>query len=180
MRSLRSSLSVVVTLTVCCVAAWAPLPTLHAQSRDVRLLEAVKRRDQRAFTTLLKARADVNGALPDGSTALAWAVHLGQRPMAEALLDSGANANTADEYGETPVTLAAANGDADLVKRLLAAGGDARAARWNGETALMIAAGAGSLDAVRQLAQAGADVNIAEPRGGQTARVGFGRAHPRC
>src|SRR4249919_3167124 len=156
-------------ITVGCVAAWMPLPSLLAQLRDVRLLEAVKRRDQRAFTALLKARADVNGALPDGSTALAWAVHLGQRPMADALLDSGANANTADEYGETPVTLAAANGDADLVKRLLAAGGDGRAARWNGETALMIAAGAGSLDAVRQLAQAGADVNIAEPRGGQTA-----------
>jgi ankyrin repeat protein len=156
-------------ISVGCLTTWMPLPSLLAQSRDVRLLEAVKRRDQRAFTALLKARADVNGALPDGSTALAWAVHLGQRPMAEALLDSGANANTADEYGETPVTLAAANGDADLVKRLLAAGGDARAARWNGETALMIAAGAGSLDAVRQLAQAGADVNIAEPRGGQTA-----------
>jgi len=154
---------------ICCLAAWAPLPRLHAQSRDVRLLDAVKRRDQKAFTALLQARADVNGAQPDGSTALAWAVHLGQRPMAEALLDSGANANTADEYGETPVTLAAANGDAPLVKRLLSAGGDARAARWNGETALMIAAGAGSLDAVRQLASAGADVNVTEPRGGQTA-----------
>src|SRR5215510_12216500 len=118
MRSLRSSLTVVVTLTGCCVAAWAPVPVLLAQSRDVRLLEAVKRRDQRAFTALLKARADVNGALPDGSTALAWAIHLGQRPMAEALLDSGANVNTADEYGETPVTLAAANGDAELIRRL--------------------------------------------------------------
>jgi ankyrin repeat protein len=128
MRSLRPSLSVVLTVAVCCVTAWLPLPSLLAQSRDVRLLEAVKRRDQRAFTALLKARADVNGALPDGSTALAWAVHLGQRPMAEALLDSGANANTADEYGETPVTLAAASGDADLVKRLLAAG-DAPAPR---------------------------------------------------
>ena len=164
-------------ISVGCLTTWMPLPSLLAQSRDVRLLEAVKRRDQRAFTALLKARADVNGALPDGSTALAWAVHLGQRPMAEALLDSGANANTADEYGETPVTLAAANGDADLVKRLLAAGGDARAARWNGETALMIAAGAGSLDAVRQLAQAGADVNIAEPRGGQTALMWAAAEH---
>ena len=52
---------------------------------------------------------------PDGATALAWAVHLGERRMAEALLDAGANVNTADEYGETPVTLAAANGDAALV-----------------------------------------------------------------
>jgi len=154
---------------VCCVWTWAPLPPLHAQQRDVRLLEAVKRRDEKAFAALLRARADVNAAQPDGSTALAWAVHLGERRMAEALLDSGAKVNTADEYGETPVTLAAANGDAGLVERLVAAGGNARDARWNGETAVMIAAGAGSLDAVRQLVQHGADVNLAEPRGGQTA-----------
>jgi uncharacterized protein len=154
---------------VCCCSTLMPLLTLEAQPRDLRLVEAVKRRDQKAFAALLRARADVNAAQPDGSTALSWAVHLGQRSMADALLDAGANANTADEYGETPVTLAAANGEPDLVQRLLAAGGDARAARWNGETALMIAAGTGSLDAVRQLKLHGADVNASEPRGGQTA-----------
>jgi ankyrin repeat protein len=154
---------------VCCLWTWAPLPSLLAQAHDLRLLEAVKRRDDKAFEALLRARADVNAAQPDGATPLAWAIHLGERHMAEALLDAGARANTADEYGETPVTLAAANGDAALIERLLAAGGDARAARWNGETAVMIAAGAGSLDGVRQLARHGADVNVAEPRGGQTA-----------
>src|SRR5262245_45895846 len=87
----------VFAITVGCVTAWAPLGLLHAQSRDVRLLEAVKRRDQKAFAALLQARADVNGAQPDGSTALSWAIHLGQRPMADALLAAGANANTADE-----------------------------------------------------------------------------------
>jgi ankyrin repeat protein len=157
--------AVLLSFGACCL--WT-LPLL-SQQRDVRLLEAVKRRDQKAFTALLKARADVNAAQPDGATALAWAVHLGQRSMAMALLDSGANVNTADEYGETPVTLAAANGDEELVRRLIAAGGNARAARWNGETTLMIAAGAGSLDTVRELVRHGADVNATEPRGGQTA-----------
>lgn len=149
-----------------CLSTLLPL---HAQQRDVRLLEAVKRRDDKAFAALLRAQADVNATQPDGATALAWAVHLGERRMAEVLLASGATADTADEYGETPVTLAAANGDAGLVQRLLAAGGNASAARWNGETTVMIAAGAGSLDAVRQLVLHGADVNTAEPRGGQTA-----------
>src|SRR3954467_10444894 len=129
---------------VSCLCAWAPLPALHAQQRDLRLLEAVKRRDQKAFSALLRAAADVNAAQPDGATALAWAVHLGERGMADALLDAGASANSADEYGETPVTLAAANGDAALVGRLLAAGGNPRAARWNGETAIMIAGGGGT------------------------------------
>ena len=68
-------------------------------------------------SSLLRAKADVNAAQPDGASALAWAVYLGERTMAEALLDAGAAVNTADEYGETPVTLAAANGDAALVRR---------------------------------------------------------------
>src|SRR5258706_16318993 len=169
-RSLRSSLPLLVVLSgVCCLWASALLQPLSAQQRDVRLLDAVKRRDDKAFAALMRAKADVNAKQPDGATALAWAVHLGERRMAEALLDAGATADTSDEYGETPVTLAAANGDAALLEKLVAAGGNARATRWNGETAVMIAAGAGSLDAVRQLALHGADVNAAEPRGGQTA-----------
>jgi len=154
---------------ICCLWAWAPLPAVHAQSRDLRILDAVKRRDERALTALLKAKADVNAAQADGATALAWAVHLGERGMAEALLAAGARVDTADEYGETPVTLAAANGDAALLRRLLAAGGSATAARWNGEAPVMIAAGAGSLEAIKELVPRGADVNVAEPRGGQTA-----------
>lgn len=146
----------------------------HASSRgvsasDVRVIEAVKRRDQRALTALVRAKADVNATQPDGATALAWAIHLGERSMAELLLSAGAKVNTVDEYGETPLTLAAANGDGALVQRLLAAGANPRHARWNGETAVMIAAGAGNIEAVRQLVLHGADVNVAEPRRGQTA-----------
>jgi len=151
------------------LVAWMPITRLGAEGPDARLIDAVKRRDDKAFASLIRAKADLNATAPDGATALAWAVHLGERRMAEALLDAGAAANTTDEYGESPVTLAAANGDAALVARLLKAGGDARAARWNGETALMIAAGAGSLESVGALARAGADVNAAEPKGRQTA-----------
>lgn len=142
---------------------------LAGEERDLRLIDAVKRRDLNGFTSLLRAKIDVNAAQPDGATALAWAVHLGERGMAEALLGAGARVNASDEYGESPLTLAAANGDADLVRRLLEAGAKATSTRWNGETALMIAAGAGSVDAVRQLVLRGADVNVAEPRRAQTA-----------
>ena len=103
------------------------------------------------------------------STALAWAVHLGEREMAYALLRAGANPNTRDGYGETPLTLACANGDGMLVQRLLEADAAPAVTRWNGETPLMLAAGAGSLDAVKALVQHGADVNVAEPTRGQTA-----------
>jgi uncharacterized protein len=140
-----------------------------AASKDFRLLEAVKRRDHKAFSALIRAKADINAAQPDGATALAWAIHLGERSMAETLLGAGAEVNVVDEYGETPLTLAAANGDGALVQRLLKAGANPRAARWNGETAVMIAAGAGNLETVRHLVLNGADVNVAEPRRGQTA-----------
>ena len=77
-------------------------------SSDLRVLDAVKRRDQKALTAAIGARADVNAAQPDGATALAWAAHLGADDAAGLLLAAGANVNAADEYGETPLTLACA------------------------------------------------------------------------
>src|ERR1700730_7284416 len=123
-----------------------------AQQKDLRLLDAVKRRDQKAFTALIHGKADVNAAQPDGSTAMALVLLPAECVMAHAPVAAGANVNAVDEYGETPLTLAAANGDAALVQRLLEAGANARATRWNGESAVMIAAGAGSVDTVRELA----------------------------
>src|SRR5271156_2508918 len=79
---------------------------------DLRLLDAVKRRDPKAVTALLQMKVDVNATQPDGATALAWAAYLNETELAEKLLAAGAKPNTADEYGETPLTLACANGDA--------------------------------------------------------------------
>ena len=136
---------------------------------DLRLLDAVKQRDRKTFTALLRAKADVNAAQPDGATALAWAAYLDDRESALALLGAGAKVNTADEYGETPLTLACSTGDDVLVASLLKAGADAKAARWNGETALMIAANSGNVAIVKALIAAGADVNASVPAKGQNA-----------
>lgn len=145
------------------LALWAFAAT------DLRLVEAVKRRDHKAVAALLAAKVNVNAAQPDGATALSWAAYLDDAPTAFQLLAAGANPNTSDEYGETPLTLACANGNAALVGKLLAAGADANAARWDDETALMIAARVGSVAAVNLLVEHGADVNRAESRRGQTA-----------
>src|SRR5579859_3780895 len=103
-------------------AAATLLFTLSAfASTDLRLLDAVKRRDHKAVTSLLQARVNVNAAQPDGATALAWAAYLDDADTAGKLLAAGAKPNTSDEYGETPLTLACANGDAALVGKLLAA-----------------------------------------------------------
>jgi uncharacterized protein len=162
----RSQSSLLLAASVCLgLAAVSPS---WANGRDLRVLESVKERDQKTFETLLRSKADINAADPGGSTALAWAVHLGQRDMALALLNAGAEVATADSYGETPLLLACSNGDGVIVQRLLAAGAKADGTRWNGETAIMLAAGSGSLDAVKALAARGADVNAAEPKRGQT------------
>ena len=104
---------------------------------DLRVLDAVKRRDGLSVEQLLKQKADVNAVGADSP--LAWAVYLGERDLALKLLAAGAKVNTASEYGESPLTLAAANGDGVLVAALLKAGADAKGSRWNAETALMLA-----------------------------------------
>src|SRR5450432_2057179 len=102
-----------------CGAAVVLLATTCIAAGDLRVLDALKRRDHKAVQSLLAQHADVNGAQPDGATALAWAVYLDDRESADLLLAAGANVKTADEYGETPLTLAAANGNAALVDKLL-------------------------------------------------------------
>ena len=126
-------------------------------------------RDQKAFDALLRAKADVNAAQPDGATALAWAVHLGEREMAEALLDAGANVATADDYGETPVTLAARE------RRRGAGAAAAGRGRQRPRDAMERRDGrddcgrSGEPRRRQAAGRHGADVNAAEPRGGQTA-----------
>src|SRR3982074_1665952 len=95
----------------------------------LRLIEAMKDRNPKAVESLHGEHVDVNAAQPDGATPLAWAVHLDDRDMTDALLAAGANVNAANEYGESPLTLASANGDAALVARLLKAGANVNAAR---------------------------------------------------
>ena len=138
---------------------------------DARLIDAVTRRDPGLVARLIGQGATVGSQLADGSTALAWAVYLGEKQVAQTLLKAGAavTVNLANDYGETPLTLACLNGDAEMVEQLLAAGADARASRRTGETALMIAAGSGSVQAVASLIKHGADINAAEPSQGQTA-----------
>ena len=131
------------------------------------LLDAVKRRDHKALTQLIKAKADVNVTQPDGASALAWAIYLDDQTAAEMLLAAGAKVNTADEYGETPLTLACNNGNLALVQKLLVAGAEVKAARWDGSTALMLAANSGNAAIVKLLIEKGAEVNAKEKTKGQ-------------
>lgn len=136
---------------------------------ELNLVDAIRDGNLQAVKTLIAAHADVNTALPDGSTPLAWAAYEDDAAAVDLLLKANAKANTADQYGETPLTLACANGNPLIAGKLLEAGADSNASRWNGETPLMLAARAGNPQVLRLLIEHGAKVDSAEARKGQDA-----------
>jgi len=142
---------------------------LHAAPAPGAVVEAVKNRDTAALKRLMQARADVNAAEVDGTTALHWAVRLNDVPAAELLLKAGASVKAANRYGVSPLSVACTNGNAAIVKLLLQAGADPNSALPGGETALMSAARSGSAEAVTALIARGAEVNVKEDGLGQTA-----------
>ncbi len=150
-----------------CLGAGLALPAVFGS--EYRLIDAIKDQNRRIALDLIGKHADVNAALPDGSTPLAWAAYEGDVQVVSALLKAGAKVNAADEYGETPLTLACANGDAAVADQLVEFGADVNAARWNGETALMIASGTGNVKIVKALIAHGAKVDAVESRKGQNA-----------
>jgi uncharacterized protein len=139
------------------------------QSADLRLIEATKKNDSPTVSNLLKQKVNVNEQLPDGATALHWAVHNDNISLIEQLIKAGADINIADQGGATALWVAVSNDKPEIVVRLLKAGANPNAALGSGETVLMTAAEVGSLESVKALLSAKADVNAKENLKGQTA-----------
>lgn len=153
--------------------------SLAALASGASLSEAVKAGDRQAVRVLLKNRADVNAADPDGTTPLQWAAGSDDIETVQLLIHAGANAKAANRYGVTPLSLAATNRNAVMVDALLKAGADPNAALPGGQTILMAAARTGNPDAVKLLLAHGADVNARETAYGETAlMVAVAENHP--
>jgi uncharacterized protein len=140
-----------------------------AAGNDARLAEAVRSRNTHVIQALLAERVDVNGRLPDGATALHWAVHWNDDRSAELLIRAGANVNVRNDNGITPLALACENGDAPLIEKLLQAGADPNATVREAETPLMLVARTGNTYALKLLLSQKVDVNARETWNGQTA-----------
>ena len=136
---------------------------------DTRLAEAAMREDSAAVRALIQQKADVNAVLPDGTTALHWAVNADDLDTVSLLIQAGANVKAKDRYGFTPLYYASTNGSAAVIRKLLDAGADPNAADAGGETALMTAMRSGNIDAVKALLQHGADVKAKDAVTQQTA-----------
>lgn len=153
------------------LAVYAPLAI--AQSSGPSLIDVVRHAERGASRAAVEERlsagADVNGAEPDGTTALHWAIQRDHQDVVQTLLDAGAAVDATNRYGVTPLALAATNGSAPLVNTLLKAGARPDAPSPGGDTPLMLAARTGRLDVLRLLLDAGADVDATEQWKGQTA-----------
>lgn len=152
------------------VVVVAACVSLGGAGNSLPLIDAVKAGNIDSVRALLKQHADVNAALPDGTTALHWAAEANANEVARLLIAAGAKA-TANRYGVTPLTLAATNGNAALVEALLKAGADPNVTVGEGETILMTAARAGNVETIKALVAHGANVNAAEKWQGETALV---------
>src|SRR3984957_16526230 len=95
---------------------------------DLKLLDAVQKRDQKTVLALIKSGADVNAARDDGSTPLLWAVNRDDAEIVSTLLAAGAKVNVKDEDGQTPLLLACGNGNVAMARVLLDHNADANAA----------------------------------------------------
>lgn len=158
----------------CLVNCWLVIllsgASLAVAAGDLRLVEAVKRKDQDAVRSLLAQRVDVNASEGDGATALMWAVHAHDAQTTDLLIRAGANVNAANDNGVTALTLACTNGDAAMVETLLKAMANPNVSLTStGETALMTCARTGNANAVKLLLAGGADPNARESLRGQTA-----------
>lgn len=131
--------------------------------------DAVMRRDAALLQQLISARADVNAAQPDGTTALHWAAYQSDTTAARQLLANGANPAAVTGTGMTPLVLACQAGDAEMVRLLLKARADVNQPLKNGETPLMMAARTGSVPVIELLLAAGAKIDAREKLRGTSA-----------
>ena len=156
---------------VAAIPVFLLLAGLSAAAGDTRIADAAEDGDTASVRTLLRQKADVNGAQGEGTTALHWAASRGDSEMVELLLQAGARVNAATRIGGiTPLLMAAGIGNSPVVEKLLRAGADANARNSvSGATALMRAAASGDARTVQLLIEHGADANAKEPGRGQTA-----------
>jgi uncharacterized protein len=150
---------------------------ISAAGLAAELPDAVKGGDSAAVRSLLNRHADANTVMPDGTTALHWAVRADDPETAELLLRAGASAKAADRHGVTPLSLACLNGNAAMIRKLLDAGAPADSTDGLGETALITASRSGHIDAVKLLLDRGAPVNAWDTKAGQTALMWAIREH---
>jgi len=147
-----------------CMEPWTseiPEPELPKRL-SLALLRAAFRGEPVCIQQLIRAGADINSRLPDGTTALGLAARQGQLEVVRALLAIGADIDLANHAGVTALTAAAGNGQDATVSELLQAGADVRQVTIRGWSALHHAVAGCHLGPAELLLAKGVDVDGAD------------------
>lgn len=144
------------------------LGVFAALTHAADLPDLAEKQDWASVSAQINAKADLNAAQADGTTALHWAAYHDKADIVAALLAAGAKADEKNRYGITPLLLACQNGSEPIVRALLNAGADEDANQRGGEEAIMIASRTGKPGAVKALLEKGARTE-SHDRTGQTA-----------
>jgi uncharacterized protein len=133
-----------------------------AQAQKDSLADLIQAGNRKAALDKIRGGADVNGAQPDGTRPVHWAVYRVDYELLDALIAKKARVDVANEFGSYPLTEAVKLADARMVKTLLDAGAGHESPNLDGETALMLATKMGEMPIVEMLVKSGADVNVVE------------------
>jgi ankyrin repeat protein len=162
---------------IACMLSAAAM-TSFAQSGSA-LADRIEAGDRKAALDLIAKNAPVNGAQPDGTTPLHWAVYRVDEELVKTLLGRGAKADVTNAYGSSPLAEAARVANLKLVGLLLDAGANPNRANEDGETPLMLAARTGAVPVAELLVRHGANVNQQERFRKQTALMwAAAESHP--
>lgn len=137
------------------------------------LFDAVTEGDIQKFRKLIKAGADVNETLSDGTTLLMTAVEGGHNDIVQDLINLGADVNQRRQDTFSAFLIACFLGNFDAVKTLEKHGADVNAAYEIGssqgssgnQTALTVAAARGNCPMCALLLKLGADLNVVSDSG---------------
>src|SRR5678816_2242387 len=96
-------------LAVFAVTAAAPV---WAQTQPASLASLIQTGNRKAALDKIRAGADVNGAQPDGTRPVHWAVYRVDYELLDALIARKAKVDVANEFGSTPLAEAVKLADA--------------------------------------------------------------------
>lgn len=152
-------------LLACMAAQLTP-----AVASEAQIAAAARDGERAAAIALLRTEPEsVNAQLPDGTSALHWAVRSEDLELVSLLVHAKADVNAADPHGITPLALACANANVAITRALIGAGANPDLADGAGTTPLMVAVRRPQAESVRLLLDAGARADARDNGPQQTA-----------
>lgn len=132
---------------------------IDQRTLDMALRVAAMKRNSAIARLLVDKGADVNTHIPEGPSALDFALDEGNEKVLQVFLDKGANINTQERHVGFALQKASASGDIDTVRRLVSEGADVNSVGGEYGSALQAASSGGYSAIAEFLLDQGAKIN---------------------